>query len=434
MEKNMDRGKLAVCIPTYHRSEVIEEFIEIYINWYVENKVDIFIYDSSKDEKTELVVKRWLPEYPNLFYVRIDSSIHSNMKVYNIFKEFGYSLQYEYLWVCSDSIRWTRRVLDKIKDSIEQGYDIIIPNYRDVENIGDREYQDANTLFIDCAWHMTLYGATILKISTMLKEVDWEILEERYAVPECINHSHVAYYFEKLNKMQNWKALHISCSNSDLIASELKKYPGWQKDTFYVWCYCWPAMINKLPDSYKNKKKVIKKSGVNSSILSYSNFIVLRKENILNKEIYDSYKRKWRDLTNVPRMVIWLLTIIPSKYVTYMDGNMAYKQLIKEVLLKREIKRFCRRFNKIYIYGAGRKAKRYTCYLEEMGLKFEGYIVSSLEDNDSTMYNHKIFLFRRELLDDKNIGILIALNKENTKEVLGNVLSGARHKKLFIKY
>lgn len=430
----MERNKLAVCIPTYHRSEVVEEFIETAISWYVENKVDIFFYDSSEDEKTEIVVRRWKTKYANLYYIRIDSTIHSNMKVYNIFREIGSSTRYDYLWVCSDSIRWTRNILDKIKISMEQGYDIIIPNYRDVENIGEKEYRDANMLFVDCAWHMTLYGATILKVSTMLKEVDWEILKEKYAVPECINHSHVAFYFEKLSVMQNWKALHISCPSNNLIASDLKKYPGWQKDTFFVWCHCWPTMINKLPEYYKHKEEVIKKSGVNSTILSYSNFIVLRSENILNIEAYRHYKKKWRGLTNVPCIVILFLAIFPQNYVAYLGGNKAYIYIIKKWILKRKIKKYCDKYKKVYIYGAGRKATRYTNYLYEMSLEFEGYLVSDLTDNVRVMNNHQVLLFNEDLLDSKHIGILVALNKENTEEVLETVLSGVRRSRIFIEY
>ena len=207
-----------------------------------------------------------------------------------------------------------------------------------------------------------------------------------------------------------------------------------RSDTFYVWCHCWPAMINKLPEYYKNKKKVIKKSGVNSYILSYSNFIILRSENILNIEVYRQYKRDWRNLTNVVSLVIWLLAIFPPKYVVYLKGSKAFMYLIKELLLKRKIKKYCRKFNKVYIYGAGKKAKVYTKYLDEMGLEFEGYLVSSLLDNATVMENHKVFMFSKELLNDKKIGILMALNKENTKDVLQNVLSNVKRNKLFINY
>ena len=98
--------KLAVCIPTYNRPEVIEEFIQTCARQYLQHQFDIFIYDSSEDIQTEEVVKEYKKQFSNLYYTKVAPEIHSNMKVYNIFREFGHSLKYDYLWVCSDSIWW----------------------------------------------------------------------------------------------------------------------------------------------------------------------------------------------------------------------------------------------------------------------------------------------------------------------------------------
>ena len=79
--------RLAVCIPTYNRSQIIQEFLETYINEYIYEKFDIYIYDSSEDRKTETLVREWMQYYTNLYYVSVDMKVHSNMKVYNIFKK-----------------------------------------------------------------------------------------------------------------------------------------------------------------------------------------------------------------------------------------------------------------------------------------------------------------------------------------------------------
>lgn len=427
--------RLAVCIPTYNRSQIIQEFLETYINEYIYEKFDIYIYDSSEDRKTETLVREWMQYYTNLYYVSVDMKVHSNMKVYNIFREFGEEQKYDYLWVCSDSIRWKKRVLESVKIAAESGYDLIIPNYRDIENIGNKEYHDANKFFLDCAWHMTLYGATILKISTMLSDVDWEVLIRKYTVPECINHSHVAFYFEKLSKMEEWSAIHLAFSTNDLIASGLKKYSGWQTETFYVWCHCWPTMIKKLPKIYsnKNKKRVIKKSGINSTILSYSNLYILRKEKILDYSIYRQYKHDWRTLTNVPNIVIKILSVAPDNFLPYLDiGRIRYN--IKENLLKRRIRRYCSRYEKVYIYGAGIKAQRYTSYLDEYNIEFEAYLVSDLLKNAEILNNHKVALFSNDLVNDNRSCILLALNEENAKEVCKSTLHRVDPKKIFSEY
>lgn len=419
--------KLAVCIPTYNRPEVIKEFLERISYRYLQRGFDIYIYDSSENEQTELVVQVWISEYKKLHYIKVDSKIHSNLKVYNIFREFGNTSKYDYLWVCTDAISWSERVLDSIGGYMRQGYDIIITNQRDVENIGNKEYTDENALFLDCAWHMTLYGSTILKISSMLTKVDWEGLIEKYMVPECINHSHVAFYFEKIKEIEHWKAVHLSFTNKDMTVSSLRKASGWKEETFYVWCHCWPAMINKLPDTYKNKKEVIKKNGINSLVLSYSNLKDLRKENILNREIYHRYKKEWKYLTDVSHWSIWLLSIIPRNFLYERNFK-------KEQMLKKRIEKFCRQYDKIYIYGAGKKADRYTKYLNELKIPFEAYLVSEVTENGRIKEEHKIIPYSDEIIKDEKIGILFALNEKNTREVIKSFSCRINYRKIFSEF
>ena len=79
--------KLAICIPTYNRPEVIQELVEKIAPRYWQYGFDLYIYDSSENEQTEMVVQTWINKYTKLHYVKVDSKIHSNLKVYNIFKE-----------------------------------------------------------------------------------------------------------------------------------------------------------------------------------------------------------------------------------------------------------------------------------------------------------------------------------------------------------
>lgn len=420
--------KRAVCIPTYRRPEVIEEFIEKHMERYSRLQFDVFIYDSSEDTQTETIVKKWMPQYASLHLIRIDSSVHSNMKVYNIFREFGNAQNYDYLWVCGDAVSWSDNVLHEVEHCMHQGYDIIVPNHHDVEKLGTKEYTDKNQFFLDCAWQVTYYGTTILKVSTMLTDVDWDALIEKYAVPDSINLSHVAFYFEKINTMKHWHAIHLSFLESDIIVSPLKKASGWKQETFHVWCHCWPETINKLPREYKNKKAVIRKNGANSNILSHQNLKVLRSEGLLNREIYKYYKKKWHSLTTVPRLTIWFLSLVPQK------AALDVKQYIRESLLKNRIKNFCARFEQVYIYGAGKKAKRYINYLDEMNIRFEACLVSELTENADQLDNHKIIVFSPSIVEGRDTGILLALNKKNASEVLRGNLRRIKYRKIFSEF
>lgn len=423
----METVRLAVCIPTYRRPDVIREFMENMAYQYIQHGFSVYIYDSSEDDSTERIVREWMSRYARVYYVGIDSSVQSNVKVYNIFREYGELQEYDYLWVCSDYIRWTRKALDAVCACANQEYDIIVPNYQDVEKIGNQEYTDMNSFFLDCAWHMTLFGAAVLKVSTMLTRVDWNALIEKYIVPDCIYHSHVAFYFEKLAVMSGWKAKHLSFAKSDMMVSAFRKYSGWHKDVFYVWCHCWPEMINRLPKCYNNKKDVIKKIGVNSGILSFENLKKLRRQNIFDNGIYNCYKDQWRNLTNVPVVLIWGLSKIPSEWINRRE----YKE---EKILKKRIRRFCGKYDHIYIFGAGRKASRYTGYLNEMNLSFNAYLVTETGDNVREKENHQVIQFSKELVYSGNSGILLALNEENAKEAMDGILHDVDQKRIFREF
>jgi len=408
--------KLAICVPTYNRADIINEFIIRCMNKYTNMKYDVYIYDSSDNNETEKVVKSYLDKYENLFYVNIDSSVHSNMKVYMIFQQFQ-NCDYEYIWVCSDSIRWTDDVINSIDNNLNSNYDMIILNYRDVESIGTKEYTDYNELFVDCAWHMTLYGATIIKKHTILNNIDWDYLIEKYCIDDRINHSHVALYFEQLCKINRFSALHISTGKNSLTSSPLKSVSGWHESTFYVWGHCWPSMIEALPGCYKNKKVVIKKAGVNSGIFDLDNLISLRKYRILTYNVYKKYKNKWKEITDVNAKLIFLVSIVPPNVGVFLS-----KQFRNQIRLKNKMKKFCKKYPLIYIYGCGNKANGFAAFLDELNIEYQGFLVTSLENEKSELRCHSVIEYNKALFENPNVGIIMGLNLRNYSEVMQNVV------------
>lgn len=67
--------------------------------------------------------------YSNLYYVQFPSKLHSNMKVYKIFPKYSLCKNYDYLWVCSDSIRWAEEAISQVNIQLSNGYDMIVVNY-----------------------------------------------------------------------------------------------------------------------------------------------------------------------------------------------------------------------------------------------------------------------------------------------------------------
>lgn len=409
--------KAEICIPTYKRPEAINELLKRYFDMYIGMGFDLHIYDSSDDNKTKEVCRRY-SDKSGFFYHLIDSHIHSNMKVYAIYEEFEKS-DYDYIWVQSDSIRWTPESLTLIKDAIElDKYDVIIPNYRDVERIGNKEYTDINEFFEECAWHMTLYGATILRKSVMTR-IDWNQLNERYGVPNRINFSHVGLYFEQISKMEKFRAYHIGLPKYSLTSTLFKKESGWRKDTFFIHFECWPSVINALPDVYNNKKEVIKKQGKYSDDLTVEGIKKLRSERVLTPEVVKKYAHTWEDVSDV--------SLAKVMFYAHISPNLA-KDLLRDTRYekkrKKRIKKFCEKYEMIYIFGCGQMGDLFAGYLEDMNVNYKGFLVSKGRQDKSVLHGKPVREVDLDIVEDEKNGIIFALNELNTRQVinsLGNI-------------
>lgn len=421
-KKYEQTAKLAICIPTYERSDVVNELIQDYIALYKSKGFDLYIYDSSPNDKTELVVRKWTEKYDNLYYVKMPTELHSNMKVYKIFQLYGLEKKYKYIWVCSDSIRWTDYVWNQLDDLMEKNYDMILVNYRDQELLGSKEYTDKLLFFRDCAWHLTLYGATLINVDRMLKDVDWTRLEKIYNISDRVNHSHVGFYFEKIIAINDFKAYHWSIPNKCLIASGLKAYSGWRKDTFYVWCHCFPSMIDALPSFYDNEKaNVILKNGKYSDILNIRNLITMRNEDLYTIFDFFDYFFEWKRLTDVSIKTLFKIAI--NKYQDGVIDNQLY-----------EMHKFCKNHSSIYIYGAGKFARRYSLYLREMGIAINGFAVTKLDNDTSIIDGYPIYQID-DLIENTKAGYILGLGMANQREVLEYLQSKkVDNKNIFARY
>ncbi len=404
--------EMAVCIPTYNRAIIVEELLERILQQYTEFGWDIYIYDSSENDDTEIVVEKY-SHFKNLFYNRIDSSVHSNLKVYQIFEEHGKTCAYKYVWVYADYLGWKSDILRMIQEALKKNYTFIVLNYSDIEKIGTTEYVDKAKLLRDCAWVMTLYGSTIVNTEVVLKDVDWKYMKKKYAVEDKINFSHVALYFERLSQLKSYTVKHISMDYSSLMVSPYKKESGWVKETFFVWGICWPSMVTALPECYN-----LYKSGairqVTKRRFTYANLVILRMKGILNYNVYKKYRSKWKELTEVSPLWIFLISIFPSKYACVFD----FKSHYREKRIERNILKFCRKYNKVYVYGCGKKAVNINEYINKSGKEIEAYLVTDKSVEKSFFCEKPVISYDKKLLEKEDIGIILALSKKNTEEVI----------------
>ena len=411
----MNVKKLILCIPTYNTPYRIKDILARHVNTLKKLGIDIYVYDSSDNADTEEVVNEYKAVYEGLIYAKVDSTVHSNRKVYNLYKQLSCDERYDYIWVSSDHFGWTETLFANIQNKLSEDYDAIIVNKRDIEKIGDKIYTDYNELFLECAWHMTMYGATILKRGTMLKDVEWERLEKQYLIPERLNHSHVALYFEQLCRLPQFRVFHMSFMINDLVTVGGRIGATWVKQVFDIWCDYWENMICALPSCYKHKEEVVRSHGLCAGVFVYKSLLYLRIDGILNTQVYFKYRGHWKKYTDVKEYKIFLLSIIPSRILKLYELRKIKCQKKKRT---KELIEFCKKYKKLYIYGCGSIAKRYAHNMEELQIEYDGHVVSEKKVSDEKFNNRPIIEMNEEVMNDDNVGIIIALNSGNFNEVM----------------
>lgn len=404
--------QLAICIPTYNQPEMIREMSIRCLDIYKENNIDIYIYDSSPGSETERIVLEYKVNYNNISYAHLPSDIHSNTKVLNAYKEIIGEGKYEYLWLCPDYIQLTAEGVKCIMQHCRSGFDVCVLNYRDVEHIGEKRYEDIDVFFRECAWHMSSYMATIIRISSFA-DVDWEKFFQRYTIPERINHSHVAFYLEQLAKLPDARAVHVPISSEHMRVSTYRKESMWKKEMFAVWAEYWPETIRALPEQYRHKDEVIRKLGINTGIFGWTNFVALRREQIYGREVYQKYRNEWKNLTNIPAVFLWILAILPAEMVVLLK-----KPSFKRRFMNAHLRRFCARNENIVIYGCGFVAEKTSVILDELHIKYQGYIVSDSNNEKQCFHGLPVIECSELVQRNRDVGVIMALNKENAIQVI----------------
>lgn len=407
-------NQLAICVPTYGQPKRMQEMMVRCIKNYDLFKIDVYIFDSSPDTRTEAIILKNQEKYHNLYYRHFPADMHSNIKVLEAYREIIAMGKYQYLWLCPDYIQLTYRGTERVLNYCAEGFDICVLNYRDVEKIGEKYYSNINSFFVDCAWHMSSYMASIVSLD-LFSSIDWKAFYQRYTTPQRIHHSHVALYFEQLAKLQRVKAVHVPVSSAHMSVSSYRDDSLWRRDVFPIWCDYWPNMIRALPSKYldSNKDKVIKKLGINTGILSWNSFVALKKEKIYTYAVYKKYKHKWKQLTNVPEMGLWMLAVLPVALIE----RLQYPSL-NRWLMRCRLRVFGRSHKKIYIYGCGFMAKRTSILLDELYVNYCGYVVSDRSKEKPSFHHYPVIEYGELPGADRRIGVIMALSRENTLQVI----------------
>lgn len=86
---------------------------------------------------------------------------------------------------------------------------------------------------------------------------------------------------------------------------------------------------------------------------------------------------------------------------------------LQRQIFKGKLLEFCNKHNRIYVYGAGYKAKQYEKLIPDI----EAYIVSDGQPRNKRE-DGKPVLFLSEIVEDEDLGIVVCLNEKNQEQVI----------------
>lgn len=411
MENNTMEHKVALCIPTYERSEIVRDFLTRCSSYYFQEGIDIYYYDSSVSDETESLIKNW-PESDRLFYIRFSPEVGADEKAGLIYQCQGLKYEYDFIWLSNDSYQILPNTLHSIMNNLLPEYDIIniTPQKQDYDHCGLRVFTNHEDYIWACLYNIGRFGNAIVNRKTMLDGLNWDIYMDLFVSEDIHAFGNFLFYFFRLSELDNMRALYMPLNGSDLRDSNLKLASNWKGSQFDVWCGFWVKGIEALPDSYRNKDAIIYKFTSTMCMHDLRDFLRYRIEKVYNYNVYKKYKDVWPKVTHTPSMLLFLTSILPIGLIMFP------KRIIKKIR-KIGFDKFYKNHSRIFIYGASAGGFHYDLYLKKLGYSYDGFCCSKRMPKETDFCGHKIYELN-ELEDDlHNIGFIVAMQDENFERV-----------------
>ncbi len=402
--------EIALCIPIYKTYELAEDFLKNYSTYYIKLGIDIYYYDSTPDDSVKDVVKKW-EDGDHIFYCNMKSAKHSVEKVYQIFQGAGLKYEYKYIWLCNDGTRCSPKGLEQVMEEVKFPWDVIVFGTQGTECTEVESFSSQDEFFHRCIIPMTLYGAVILNWDTMLKSVDWKEYQPFFfSETEEKWWAYMAFYLNRMLELSAFSGLVIPVKSDILRRSELKKSSQWTNDLFSVVCKGWVDTLQKLPETYTQKREMCRRYLDEVFLERAVSWFRLKENGQYSFRTFLKFREKWNWSTKRSFPELFLLALVPKWFVTL------YFQL-RKYNGRKKFDKFYKRFSRIYIYGAGGFGRAYGEFFEKNHYKFDGYCVTRKRLGKDTLCNHPVFEFASMQGKLADTGIIVAMSRLSGREV-----------------
>ncbi|MEE3495375.1 MAG: hypothetical protein VZR06_09445 [Butyrivibrio sp.] len=295
-------SKLAICVPTYNRPDVVEEILLYSAEYLKKHDVDMYYYDSGDTGDVEaLVDKHNLKGYDNVHYIRVPSDYLYGDKIDLIYSGEGLKKEYDYIWPIKERIIPNERMLELVLERCDGEADAIISlTLGDIYEGDTFDFHSPVDVYRYFGKQTTSLETVIYNTKTMLG--DYVFGESKNSAKHKNDFWHYWFLYDKLSKLDNPVIAVVSKDGAYNMQSSVPAGNNWRKRIFEVWIEEFIKINFELPDIYSAYKTQVIKNTVSIEELlgSRNTFVELHNEGILTAEVFDKYKDFWTFVTDVP--------------------------------------------------------------------------------------------------------------------------------------
>lgn len=305
--------QMAVVILTCNRFQSIQHWLFSAATAFRRCGVDIIIYDSSDNDRTEAVVKNYLIDgFDNVKYVRYTGEFDGfslDHKVISAYREFADD--YEYIWLCRDGIIITISECYKMLQKLTKyKFDCIVVDalFRNGNHKRLTIYKSASRFFKNEAVRMVTLGTVILS-SRVAKELinTYPIDDSNYSLWQMVVPFH--YCIDHKLKIAGYIG-NVFCYNA---AGTLNSFWNSAGKAMKQWVYYWMHIINALPVEYaEHKDQILKIDMYDFHPFYISSLLRMRANGGLNFSLIYQYKSDIPHVSNTPIWKFYMVALTPK--------------------------------------------------------------------------------------------------------------------------
>lgn len=415
--------KIAVCIPTFKRNFAVKDFLKNCAPYYIKLGLDIYYFDSSPDKETEEILEKY-HDNEHINYIRMPVEYSLDEVTLMIYSGYGLKDEYDFLWLCGDTVQFPEAGINQILESISPQEDMVTIEFRNyIRESFKSVFTNQNDYFRKSSIAATQYGSVLLNCKSMLKDVDWNRYKSICINPDFNLFAYISFYYRRILELPSFCGSKLDLGQNRRMISKGKKASMWYDKLFSVWCGGWVKVIQSLPENYTDKEAVIMELGEHF-FPEKSTFIQLRAEGNYSIKTFMKYLNNWRFVTHVSLTCLCLVSVAP-RFVLDIFFH------CRNTVLMEKMRGFLRKHDYIYICGCGTVGQAHGLFFDKYDFSYEGYLDIFERCSEQHIFGHEVFKLSEINTSTGKTGLILALGPKDMQNALP-LLEGINKKHLFI--